>query len=107
MLHRRVSLRESEANESGYPQKFVDQHQIIWQRTSMRSSVKHAGRITAMQRRLGCRHSRSLFKLARLSCNGFFNIEETHAPGGRRPWLFFAAWSISSGVISAVALTLA
>ena len=28
-----------------------------------------------------------------------------HAPGGRRPWLFCAAWSISSGVISTVAFT--
>src|SRR6266481_9701092 len=31
----------------------------------------------------------------------------SQAPGGRRPWLFCAAWSISSGVINTVALTLA
>ncbi len=30
-----------------------------------------------------------------------------YAPGGRRDWLFCAAWSISSGLISSVALTLA
>src|SRR5919106_3552009 len=50
------------------------------------------------------------------SCDRFFpsgmdGVAPLHArpyaPGGRRPWLFCAAWSISSGVISTVALTLA